>query len=85
MTLPTVCELVGDDYVTFNTDYPHADGTFPIGMEKLEEQPLSEKSIRKIYWENAAPVFGVACHVLAPSDVPRHRIMQCLTCLFVSG
>lgn len=60
MTLPAVCELVGDDYVTFNTDYPHADGTFPIGMEKLEEQPLSEGTIRKIYWENAAPVFGLA-------------------------
>ena len=60
MTLPAVCELVGDSYVTFNTDYPHPDGTWPAGMSDLEKQPLSEESIRKIYWDNAAPVFGVA-------------------------
>ena len=60
MTLPAVCELVGDSYVTFNTDYPHPDGTWPAGMSDLEKQPLPEESIRKIYWDNAAPVFGVA-------------------------
>jgi len=59
-TLPAVCELVGDDYVTFNTDYPHPDGTFPDGMERLEAQPLREASIRKIFWDNAAPWFGLA-------------------------
>lgn len=60
MTLPAVCELVGDDYVTFNTDYPHPDGTWPLGMEHLEQQPLPEESIRKIFWDNAASKFGVA-------------------------
>ena len=60
MTLPAVCELVGDDYVTFNTDYPHPDGTWPAGMADLEKQPLPEASIRKIFWDNAAPWFGVA-------------------------
>ena len=60
MTLPSVCDLVGDDYVTFNTDYPHPDGTWPLGMEHLERQPLPESSIRKIFWDNAAPRFGVA-------------------------
>ena len=60
MTLPSVCELVGDDYVTFNTDYPHPDGTWPLGMAQLERQPLGEESIRKIFWDNAAPAFGVA-------------------------
>ncbi len=60
MTLPAVCSLVGDDYVTFNTDYPHPDGTWPLGMEHLEQQPLPEESIRKIFWDNAAPLFGVA-------------------------
>jgi predicted TIM-barrel fold metal-dependent hydrolase len=59
MTLPAVCDLVGDEYVTFNTDYPHPDGTWPLGMEHLEQQPLPESSIRKIYWDNAAPLFGV--------------------------
>ena len=45
---------------TFNTAYPHPDGTWPAGMSDLEKQPLPEESIRKIYWDNAAPVFGVA-------------------------
>lgn len=60
MTLPSVCELVGDEYVTFNTDYPHPDGTWPQGLECLEHQPLPEDSIRRIYWENAASLFGAA-------------------------
>ncbi len=59
MTLPSVVELVGDDYITFNTDYPHPDGTWPAGFEALEKQPISEESIRKIFWDNAAGAFGV--------------------------
>ena len=35
MTLPSVVELVGDDNLVFNTDYPHPDGTWPWGMERL--------------------------------------------------
>lgn len=60
MTLPSVVDLVGDDYLTFNTDYPHPDGTWPSGFEALEKQPISEESIRKIFWDNAAGVFGVS-------------------------
>ena len=59
MTLPAVCELVGDDYLAFNTDYPHPDGTWPGGLADLENQPLPNASIRKIFWDNAAPLFGV--------------------------
>ena len=57
MTLPSVCDLVGDDYLTFNTDYPHPDGTWPQGMADLENQPLSAESIQKIFWDNPARVF----------------------------
>lgn len=57
MTLPAVCDLVGDEYLTFNTDYPHPDGTWPNGMADLENQPLKESSKRKIFWDNAASVF----------------------------
>jgi predicted TIM-barrel fold metal-dependent hydrolase len=60
MTLPSVCQLVGDDYISFNTDYPHPDGTWPQGMANLEKQPLPEASIRKIFWDNAAPLFGLS-------------------------
>ena len=60
MTLPSVVDLVGDDYITFNTDYPHPDGTWPAGFTALENQPIGEESIRKIFWDNAAAVFAVA-------------------------
>jgi uncharacterized protein len=60
MTLPAAIDLVGDDYITFNTDYPHPDGTWPAGFTALENQPISEESRRKIFWDNAARVFGLA-------------------------
>ncbi len=60
MTLPAVIDLVGDDYVTFNTDYPHPDGTWPMGFEAFERQDISEASRRKIYWDNGAPLFGLS-------------------------
>jgi predicted TIM-barrel fold metal-dependent hydrolase len=60
MTLPAAVELVGEDYLTFNTDYPHPDGTWPKGMSDLEQQPISEAAKKKIFWDNAAPVFGLA-------------------------
>jgi len=59
MTLPAAIDLVGDDYITFNTDYPHPDGTWPAGFTALENQPIGEESIRKIYWDNAARYFSL--------------------------
>ena len=56
-TLPSVVELVGDDNIVFNTDYPHPDGTWPWGMERLDAQPIPESSKRKILWDNAARAF----------------------------
>src|SRR5262249_24501490 len=47
--LPAAVQLTGDDYFTFNTDYPHPDGTWPWGMDRLEEQPIPESSKRKIF------------------------------------
>ena len=58
-TLPSVVELVGDDNIVFNTDYPHPDGTFPWGLERFEEQPLSEESRRKILWDNPVRLYGL--------------------------
>ena len=60
MTLPAAVELVGAEYLTFNTDYPHPDGTWPSGMAALDKQPISEDAKRKIFWDNAAPLFGLA-------------------------
>ncbi len=60
MTLPAAVELIGEDYLTFNTDYPHPDGTWPEGMSDLEKQPISDEAKRKIFWDNAAGLFGLA-------------------------
>lgn len=56
-TLPGVVELVGDQNVLFNTDYPHPDGTFPWGIGSLLEQPIPDQSKRRILWDNAARAF----------------------------
>jgi predicted TIM-barrel fold metal-dependent hydrolase len=58
-TLPSVTELVGDENLLFNTDYPHPDGTFPWGFEQLEAQPIAAQSVRKIFWDNPARAFGL--------------------------
>lgn len=58
-TLGAAIDLVGNDYFLFNTDYPHADGTFPWGMNSLIEQSISEESKRKIFWDNAAKAYAI--------------------------
>ncbi len=59
MTLPAAVELVGEDFLTFNTDYPHPDGTWPRGMQDLQQQPISAEAKRKIFWTNGAALFGL--------------------------
>ena len=59
MTLPAVVALAGDDNVVFNTDYPHPDGTWPWGLERLAAQPIGERSKQKILWDNAARAFSL--------------------------
>ena len=59
-TLPSVVELVGDENVVFNTDYPHPDGTYPWGIERLVQQPIPPESKRRILWDNAARAFDLA-------------------------
>jgi predicted TIM-barrel fold metal-dependent hydrolase len=59
-TLRSVVELTGDENILFNTDYPHPDGTWPWGMHRLEGQAIPDESKRKIFWDNAARVFGLA-------------------------
>jgi predicted TIM-barrel fold metal-dependent hydrolase len=59
-TLPAAVELVGAGQLTFNTDYPHPDGTFPRGIADLEAQPIGREAKQKIFWDNAAHLFGAA-------------------------
>jgi predicted TIM-barrel fold metal-dependent hydrolase len=59
MTLPSVVELLGDENLLFNTDYPHPDGTWPKGIQCLLDQPISVESRRRIFADNAVRVFGL--------------------------
>src|SRR5262245_30457212 len=59
MTLPSAVDLAGDANLLFNTDYPHPDGTFPWGIERLLAQPIPEASKRRILWDNAARAFAL--------------------------
>jgi predicted TIM-barrel fold metal-dependent hydrolase len=56
-TLGSAVELAGDDRIVFNTDYPHPDGTWPWGMERLEQQAIPSTSKRKLFYDNAASAF----------------------------
>ena len=56
-TLPAAVDLIGEDNLCFNTDYPHPDGTFPRGFADFEKQPISDQAKRKILWDNAARAF----------------------------
>jgi predicted TIM-barrel fold metal-dependent hydrolase len=58
-TLRAVVELVGDDNLLFNTDYPHPDGTFPDGLKAFEEQAISDETRRKIWWDNPKRAFNL--------------------------
>jgi predicted TIM-barrel fold metal-dependent hydrolase len=58
-TLPGVVDLVGDENLLFNTDYPHPDGTWPWGLESLLEQPLSKQTQQRIFADNAIRAFGL--------------------------
>ena len=59
MTLKSVVELVGDDYLLINTDYPHPDGTWPWSFDELRRQPIPESSKRKILWENGVRAYRI--------------------------
>jgi predicted TIM-barrel fold metal-dependent hydrolase len=58
-TMPAAVQLIGDDNFTWDSDYPHPDGTFPWGVEAMLKQPIAQESKRKLLWDNAARVFNL--------------------------
>jgi predicted TIM-barrel fold metal-dependent hydrolase len=58
-TLKSVVELVGDDHLLINTDYPHPDGTWPWSFAALDKQPIPEASKRKILSGNASRAYHI--------------------------
>jgi predicted TIM-barrel fold metal-dependent hydrolase len=59
--LGTVIDDIGDDNIVVSTDYPHADGPFPHGIDTfLEASRVSLESKRKILWDNCQRLYGFA-------------------------
>jgi uncharacterized protein len=49
----------GDDNVVFSTDYPHPDSKFPHSVTRFLNLPLTERSKRKILWDNCARLYNL--------------------------
>lgn len=61
-------DVIGDDRIMVETDYPHADSTWPDTQElvKSELEHLPDATVRKICYETAASVYN---HPLPPPEV----------------
>lgn len=64
--LRVVIDELGDDNIVISTDYPHADGPFPHGIDEFLELPgVSLDSKRKILWDNCARLYRLEAPVPA--------------------
>ena len=51
---------LGDGNVVFSTDYPHPDSAFPHAVEEFLDLPgISDRSKKKILWDNCARLYGL--------------------------
>ena len=54
-----VIDRIGDDNIVVSTDYPHADGPYPHGIDTFTALAgVSEESKRKIMWDNSIRLYG---------------------------
>lgn len=58
--LSVVIDRLGDDNIVVSTDYPHADGPYPHGVENfLALDGVPRESKRKILWDNCVRLYGL--------------------------
>ena len=58
--LPFAVEFLGEDRITYASDYPHHDAKFPDSVRMIWEHPkLSESARRKILGGNAARLLSL--------------------------
>ncbi len=59
--LAVTIDRLGDGNIVVSTDYPHADGPYPHGVDTfLELAGVDRESKRKILWDNCARLYGLA-------------------------
>lgn len=53
--------LIGEDHVMFETDFPHPTCIYPNVQETIEDSigSMGESVQRKVLWENASRVYGI--------------------------
>ena len=57
--LAVVIDRLGDDNIVVSTDYPHADGPYPHGVDTFLARPgVGRDSKRKILWDNCVRLYG---------------------------
>ena len=58
--LHRVVDAIGAERIVISTDYPHSDGLFPEAMNTFFGlENLSDRSHRKILWDNCADLYGL--------------------------
>ena len=67
---PEVVDAVGVDNLLVESDYPHADGTWPRTQERLHSRLswLSDGDIQKVTFRNAAAIFQLDVDRLLPAS-----------------
>ena len=54
-------EAVGADHMTWSSDFPHLEATFPDGVDVFRrESGLAEGPLREVLWDTPCRLFGVA-------------------------
>ena len=57
--LAMVIDRIGDDNIVVSTDYPHADGPYPHGIDTFTALAgVGKESKRKILWDNCVRLYG---------------------------
>ena len=52
-------EAIGDDNLVTTTDYPHGDSKYPDVTNRFLALPLSDRSKRKILWDNVLRLYSL--------------------------
>ncbi len=57
--LAQVIEAVGADCIVTASDFPHPEGTFPLGVRRLQDRTdIDESAQRQILWSNPRRLYG---------------------------
>jgi predicted TIM-barrel fold metal-dependent hydrolase len=74
-SLPMVAELVGEDSISWGTDYPHFDCNWTGSVERLRQSNMSTSVKNKILGENAIRFFGLNDSLILPEPKEKAALL----------